>query len=354
MSQLVEDWFLNMRWSLIFCISIILYGFACSANSSIASDPFDLAVKELYAANPNDAVQILEKLVKDNNRQAAALLGYLLRQGIYVEKDDLRATQLLKLAADDLIPDAEFEMWRACNNNAESNEPNQDCDSDLLASAVEAEIPHAMYVLSASILAGPAKNKYHLKIASSLAIRAWEKNFHPAHELIFLTDYYSEQLSSGGADYFYKNSENQLNYYANQGFEVSQTLLGSLYYRGFGLEKNLKKAFKLFMLASYTSKSRSSDSEVQEYVEKMKKEFTFDDSDAIEWLKSNAKRDDSFYSKAAKWCVVNKGSSIECLKRAMNDHQNCLMPYFGGKFTEFRSSAGYSFCRSIKMFDVKH
>ncbi len=314
--------------------AVVLFILTATSLRLMASENFAGAVEALHKAEGQNAVKILEVLIKKGDVQAEALLGEILLDGIYFKENHARANSLLVSAASKKVPQAMFRVASSCMLFGKKNT----CNTQYLIDAAESGHPFAQYILGNHFLYGEYLEK-DWKKARYWFHQAFQNKFPIAQEMIVLMKF--PLLFSGQNLKDYQRFFDEIALTSDLGFRKSQFYLGRLNFYGLGTQKNIREALKWFLLASYQN-SKSA----KEYVKKIYDKYEFKDSTALDWLSVNAQNDQSYFGISARWCVAEMGSDIECLKNAIPDHASCLPPFFSGYFSRFISSNGYSFCRS--------
>jgi uncharacterized protein len=313
-----------------------------SLHASNAYADFDNAVEAIHSANGRLAQNILEPLVKKGNAQAQSLLGTLLLEGIFVEKNIPRAKELILNAAAGGDPHAKYQV----NYLAESENKIQNISLELekkyLREAAEAGHPRAQYSLGVGLLFG-TPFKQDIEEARQWNSKAIENKELLVNETNIIFQFPS--LLSGkipSTSQFIETLEESANY----GFPTPAFTLGILYLNGRGVPPEPHTALKWFTIASYSEHEKAA-----EYVKELTNLLGSKKGVSDPWFIEHSKNKHTAYGLAAKWCVEEKISNIRCLRNALHHHDNCLPPYFPDYFNNYFSSIGYRYCREKYLRD---
>jgi len=302
-----------------------------------ANDLFKVAVDYLYDGNGEMAVETLEKMLPSGDAKAESLLGVLLVEGVFVEKNLKRGLELLRSAAKKGDPEAQYRLF-ITYASGDIGLPITTEIIDFLISSASQNHPRSQLYLSYDRLAGEylQRNVDKAKYWADMAVQNGEPL---AKEVQFLLS--SSFFQSGSKSRDKEIAFKALKTISDEGFTIVSFLLGLSYYQGLGVNKNDDEAFKWFSVAAYRGDKKSI-----KYRDLVMKKLNKNSGEADEWLVNLASNSDTYYGKTARWCAENASGDIDCLKRSFANYFDCTAPYFPGYFKNFSDSKGYSQCRS--------
>ena len=311
----------------------------CVSWSSSASTFFE-AARQFEEAEFEAAAKTLEELANKGDPMAQSFLGVMLLPDHLLPQDVPRALALFQNAA--AMADAEALFNLGYMHRLGIGVPHDMNQAKLwYEKSAELEHPDAVFVLALHYAYDPKfRNRTR---AEQLLNKARRLGVRQAEAIEVQLDILMDDLRSlGSLARRLSSDEVQASHYA-------QASLGIIHEQGKGANKDPIEALKWYMLAA---NQRDGSAEFARRKKELlthkmgKSDVRMAEERAHDWLRTNAEKSHTLFGEAAAWCKRQEPNSLDCLKKAVVDHEDCQPPRYRFYFSNFTRTKAYDACRS--------